>query len=226
MRDALPGLLARHSPDVVVVLGGINDRWNRSDRGAVSEFLARHLRLWTIVLILRARADDDRFDDDAVRPAPAVTPDHREGETLERSIVEELAAMARLCRASGATPLFLTYAPPDSVFATPDAAIRRAADENGVELVDLARRFAELLQSRSYDELLIPGDFHPRPEGYDLWRAPSLTSSSRALAELPSPRSRDSRCRKRRATCDSPWIRPAPESSCSRAPPGDASTST
>jgi len=168
MRDALPGLLARHSPDVVVVLGGINDRWNRSDRGAVSEFLARHLRLWTIVLILRAQADDDRFDDDAVRPAPAVTPDHREGETLERSIVEELAAMARLCRASGATPLFLTYAPPDSVFATPDAAIRRAADENGVELVDLARRFAELLQSRSYDELLIPGDFHPRPEGYDL----------------------------------------------------------
>lgn len=168
MRDALPDLLARHAPDVVVVLGGINDRWNRSDRGAVSEFLARHLRLWTLVLILRAQADEERFDDDSTRPAPAVQPNHREGEILERSLVEELGAMARTCRASGATPLFLTYAPPDSVFTTPDAAIRRAADENGVELVDLARQFAELLQSRSYDELLIPGDFHPRAEGYDL----------------------------------------------------------
>jgi lysophospholipase L1-like esterase len=167
MRDALPDLLARHAPDVVVVLGGINDRWNRSDRGAVSDFLARHLRLWTLVLILRAQAGDERFDDDAVRPAPAVRPVSREGEILERSIVEELAAIARLCRASGATPLFLTYAPPDPVFATPDAAIRRAAAENGVELVDLARRFAEILETRSYDELLIPGDFHPRPEGYD-----------------------------------------------------------
>jgi len=168
MRDALPELLARHSPDVVIVLGGLNDRWNRSDRGAVSEFLARHLRLWTVVLMFRVRAGGERFDDDAERPGPTMRPISDEGEALQRSIVGELAAMAQLCRASGATPIFLTYAAPDSVFTSPDAGIRRAAEENGVELVDLAQHFTEILKTRSYDELLIPGDFHPRPAGYDL----------------------------------------------------------
>jgi lysophospholipase L1-like esterase len=168
MRAALPELLARHAPDVVVVLGGINDRWNRSDRGAVSDFLARHLRLWTVVLMFSAREDGVPFDDNTERPGPAMKPIQFEGEALQRSIVAELTGIAQMCRASGATPLFATYAAPDPVFAAPDAAIRRAAEENGVELIDLARRFAEILESRSYDELLIPGDFHPRPAGYDL----------------------------------------------------------
>src|SRR5262249_25829795 len=93
MRDALPELLARHPPDVVGVLGGINDRWNRTDRGAVSDFLARHLRLWTIVLMFSARADEGRFDDDAERPAPAMRPVTLEGDALQREITDELAAI-------------------------------------------------------------------------------------------------------------------------------------
>lgn len=196
MRDALPGLLARHSPDVVVVLGGINDRWNRSDRGAVSSFLARHLRLWTVALMFLARAQPGRFDDDVERPAPTPRGLILDGDALQRWIEEQLAEIARLCRASAAAPLFLTYAAPDPVFAVPDAAIRRAAESNGVELVDLAPRFVEILKSRSYDELLIPGDFHPRPAGYDLMARivanrllPRFGATAGAeLAELPSDR--------------------------------------
>src|SRR6185295_645666 len=97
----LPELLSRTRPAIVLVLGGINDRWNGDDRGPVAQFLARHLRTWTFVMTFLAQNRETPLDATVRRDA---MPNGLllEGDALEAEIVANLGAIARCCTDAGA----------------------------------------------------------------------------------------------------------------------------
>jgi lysophospholipase L1-like esterase len=169
IRALLPELLLRERPDVVVVLGGINDRWNHRFASGPLQFLADHLRLFRVAQIWIAARLGGRLDDDRPRAGDpmegAITLDD---ETLRTRVEENLRAVAAAIRGAGATPLFLTYPAADAAFVAVNGAIRDAAGASGAQLLDLTGLFAREQAARRDVELLIPGDRHPYPAGYDL----------------------------------------------------------
>ncbi len=178
----LPELLGRLAPQYVLVLAGINDRWNHPEQdGAFVRFFARHLRVITVARMIATQQQFERLDEDRTDPArtPALSSTLEE-EALRILVRDNLARIARLVRAAGATPLFLTYPAPEPPSVTPNAAIRDAAKQEAVTLVEIDQLFARQLTQRPYDELLIPNDFHPKPAGYELM----ARGAARALLAL------------------------------------------
>jgi lysophospholipase L1-like esterase len=169
IRSLLPELLARVRPDVVVVLGGVNDRWNHGFGSPPLQFLADHSRLFKAARVWLAARSGGRLDDD--RP--------RAGDTMEGAIVIDdatlvervaanLRAIAGTIRESGATPIFLTYPAREPAFSAPSEALRAAAAATATRLIDLGPIFVRELAARPDLELLIPADGHPYPSGNDL----------------------------------------------------------
>jgi lysophospholipase L1-like esterase len=168
MRSLLPELLARVRPDFVVVLGGINDRWNHVFSSAPIQFLADHSRLFKALRVWlatrsRARLDEDR-PGSADPMAGALTIDDA---TLRERVGANLRAIAGAVRENGATPFFLTYPASGSAFDPVSDAIRSAAAATSTRLIDLTALFAREQASRN-EPLIIPDDGHPYPAGYEL----------------------------------------------------------
>lgn len=169
MRSLLPELLARVRPDFVVVLGGLNDRWNHAFASAPVQFLADHSRLFKAFRVWLAARATAPLDDDVPRAGDpmegAITIDDA---TVRERVGANLRAIAVAIRESGATPILLTYPADFAGFVAPNAAIRAAAAATSTRLVDLVSLFGREQAARPERELLIPGDHHPYPEGYEL----------------------------------------------------------
>jgi lysophospholipase L1-like esterase len=167
---SLPELLERLTPSYVLVLAGINDRWNHPEQdGAVTRFLADHFRVFTVARMIATQQSFERLDEERADPARVADFSLNLGETELRELIRDhLMQIAQLVRAAGATPVFLTYPAPEPPFLTPNAAIRDAAADASVTLIEIDRLFVSQLAHRAYDELLVPRDFHPKPAGYEL----------------------------------------------------------
>ena len=187
---ALPEQLARHRPEIVVVLAGHNDRWNVVDplqrsrlRNAIDSLVL--VKLWRI-----ATTDFEGFAGDEGRVAritrwspEEVGVDSGTGEqvieidkTLDRrddAAVRELCRqhfvlMAEAVRTAGAKTVLCSYPSPEPGYQAVAEAVDAAARSGGEDVlaVDAREVFVEMLESRPYHELLIPGDRHPTDRGY------------------------------------------------------------
>ncbi len=83
------------------------------------------------------------------------------------SVRGDLARIERLVSDAGAQLVLLTYAGDRGGYGTANGAIRAAADELDVPLVECARPMSEAVERYGYDELQYP-DQHPKGAGYEL----------------------------------------------------------
>ena len=185
--ERLPERLAEIKPAVVLILAGINDRWNRAGGRRPwwqASRLLRAAQMWS-----RSRASTRPIEAGEIQPGPALS----EGEYAS-SVVKSLQGIVRTCREGGAIPVLLTYAAPDEPFVVAHRAVRTVASELDVRCIDLRALFGKLLESTPYQDLLLPGDFHPTPLGYDhIARIVAenlivlLRGLSVELSDLPAP---------------------------------------
>lgn len=186
LRRELPRYLAGVRPDVVLVLVGFNDTWNRDATEASAEEgwwarLASRSRLLRFLRLARLRAEDHpegpppdpievgertfvREDGATVAGAlPRLRP--LESEELAAVLAPCLEDIVRLVRVAGAVPVLLTYAPGDrEPFQTVNRVVREVARREGVRLVALDEIFS---RAPAESPLLFP-DLHPTPSGNDL----------------------------------------------------------
>lgn len=191
---ALPADLRDVDPDIVVVLAGINDTWNRDAEGGGSAALLGRLKLVRLARVLAAgvtsagrfevRSDDqgrivvDRGAGERPVNMGAGAVGVRSGEALAASVRAQLARCLALVREAGARPVLMTYAEFQDEFATVNAAARGLAADEGVLLVDHERDFARHFASEGYESLMM-NDHHPNARGYALM----ASAVERALAE-------------------------------------------
>lgn len=189
MLATLAELMQASAPEIVVLLGGVNNSWNgwrRPTAGGRREPLAatwwRGLRVVKLIELLAQPSispaaqpqtkmlTPDTFEVTTASgkervsfPRLAAAPDETE---LKSDITRALIEMVNLVRQGRATPVLLTYAAPDRFVAAANQAARIAADKTGALLCDLETRFRELIPAIGYEALLIPNDYHPTERGY------------------------------------------------------------
>jgi lysophospholipase L1-like esterase len=187
LRD-VDSLLASLSPDLVIVMLGVNDFWTDPDAESAAppatlrERLLRHSRVLRLARLLRARGRSD-----VEVAVPLGTGMDRADQWVrvgdrafdfgfERMRVDLDAAEARITTnllalrdqivAAGAQPLFLTYPGRYEYYGRANRAIREAARQ-GLPLLDLTPAFRERCPLTKCPALLFD-DQHPTAEGYRL----------------------------------------------------------
>lgn len=174
MLARLPELLQHYQPEVVLLLGGLNNRWNRGERELLGERRSKfaswldHFRVWTLLrMALAAQARPSEHEVGAVPEDSSPDRTILTEAQLEAEVAADVRRMVQLCRAGGSTPIVLTYAAPDPPLQAPNRGLRAAAAAEGVRCIDLESVFARRMVDAPYETLLIPSDFHPRPAGYE-----------------------------------------------------------
>lgn len=141
LRDLLPSLLAAYQPTDVIVLVGANDLWATG-----GQHWWRHSRVARLLALLAEAVTVDRPEDvDPERPRVLalggdlvdVTARIRPATEPPPATRENLAAMLRLVRASGAQPWVLTYgSPTEPVYLGLSGILRAVAAAEGVPVID------------------------------------------------------------------------------------------
>ena len=182
---ALPEDLREVQPDVVVILAGINDTWNRDAESGDSDWLGR-LRLVRLARVLAAgvtsaqasphfevksdaqgRIVVDRGHGEQPVNMGAGAIGVRAGDELAASVQAQLRRALSLVREDGARPVLMTYAESGGDFTTVNRAVRELAAAEGVLLVDHERDFAGHFARDGYASLML-NDHHPNARGYAL----------------------------------------------------------
>jgi lysophospholipase L1-like esterase len=179
----LPDLLARYRPQAVLILCGLNDRWNVTDRSRdgdesrslwrrVTDGVLERSRLVKLLRIVATRWHTSAISSSDPEVPAEPWPEQR-GPDLSDPALSELLARAlahtvELCSARGAWPALMTYASNAPPFAAVQQGIRDAARATGCVLIDHESVFTQARQSRAADDLLFPKDWHPKPAGYGL----------------------------------------------------------
>ena len=210
---ALPADLRDVDPDVVIVLAGINDTWNRDAESEGSDWPGR-LKLVRLARVLLAGVTSSSF---AVRSDAqgriVVDRGHgeqpvnmgagaigvRAGDELAASVQRQLRRALALVREDGARPVLMTYAESGGDFTTVNRAVRELAAAEGVLLVDHERDFAGHFAAQGYESLMM-NDHHPNARGYTLmaaaveralteagWVPPAATEPGAGAADAPPP---------------------------------------
>jgi lysophospholipase L1-like esterase len=179
----LPDQLARYRPQAVLILAGLNDRWNVTDRDAgdadvrsawrrLGDAVLTRSRLVKLLRIVwtrwHTRALEPSNPDVPAQPWPEQRgPDLADAE-LRALLGRELAHSVQICREHGSIPVLLTYASDAPPFTAVQRGIRDAAAATGCLLIDHEKAFADARRVHGEDELLFPRDWHPRAKGYAL----------------------------------------------------------
>jgi len=190
----LPADLREVGPDIVLILAGINDTWNRDAEGAGPSELLGRLKLVRLVRVLIAgvtsapvfevRSDErgqlvvDRGDGGKPVNTGAGAMGVRSGAELAASVERQLRRALGHVRDAGSRPVLMTYAENQGEFATVNQAIRSLARSEGVLLVDHERLFAPLFEAEGYETFML-NDHHPNARGY----AQMAVAIDQALAE-------------------------------------------
>jgi lysophospholipase L1-like esterase len=187
VRD-LPRILRSVSPDLVVVLVGVNDVWTRPVASTGSDDdpppLWERLRTWRLYRIAVAtlwphelavtteehtedvRRGTVRYGDETFRFGYE-RDESFAWEEIEPVLESNLRTLVTRSRAAGVEVVLLTYPSPAAGSVCASRIARRVAADTGTALVDLAPAFAGLCPAGSCPEYLFP-DTHPRPAGYAL----------------------------------------------------------
>lgn len=181
-------------PEIVLLLTGINDTWNRDSEAADTVSLLGRLKLVRLVRVLFAgvttagrfevRSDKqgrivvDRGEGERPVNMGAGAVGVRAGGELAASVQTHLKHALDRVRDHDARPILMTYAEFQGDFATVNQAVRELAQVEGVRLVDHERDFAPLFAAQGYESLM-QNDHHPNARGYALMAA----AIDRALAE-------------------------------------------
>jgi lysophospholipase L1-like esterase len=179
MRAFLPHWLDELGPQVVIILGGINDTWNASRPGWLER--SRLYRFASIALSRLRGSERFRLEQvDAshlqVKTGSKTSLVQSEGaagstagDDLLRVVAGDLRAMVGLVRQAGAQPVLMTYpTEAEMAFVTVNEAARQVSRELAVPLVDHALAFREPCLQRGYEALMFASDHHPNGQGYAL----------------------------------------------------------
>ncbi|RKY21955.1 MAG: hypothetical protein DRQ55_02720 [Planctomycetota bacterium] len=202
MAQRLPADMAGQNPDLVLLLAGINDTWNRDEQERGLGSLLGRLRLVRLALVLSAgvttaapfeiSTDEDGEivvdrGDGAVRVNPGEgTLGTLTGSELNAAVRRGLGRAIEICRDHGATPVLLTYAEGSGPFVTVNEAIRQTARGHDVLLIDLAQAFEGHIARRGYEALMFT-DHHPTLQGYRLV-AQQVAQELEQAGLVPPPR--------------------------------------
>jgi lysophospholipase L1-like esterase len=186
LRQRFRTLLDEFRPDLVLVLVGSNDPVSvpapLDDEDAtnigIEEILWRFSRLYRLLYMistsgavgqLRIDADGSRVVRSAGREIElTATGRIRTQEDWVDPFQDNLRAMARHSRASGATFVLLTYASKARLYSMASRAMHPTADE--IPIIDVGRQFAFVCADGLCPEVFLP-DQHPSPGGYELYAA-------------------------------------------------------
>lgn len=188
------------SPDLVLILAGINDTWNTDghDLGLVS--LLGRLKLVRLVRVLMSgvttsgtfeiRSDEqgeiviDRGAG-ARRVNQGDLPDVAQlsGTTLAEVIHAGLGRALAACRDAGSRPVLMTYAENQGPFAEINTVVREYAQQQQVLLIDHEQTFREHFAAEGYTSLMFD-DHHPNVRGYR-WMAMGIDTDLAALGLVP-----------------------------------------
>jgi len=186
-----PEFIEAFSPNVVIVMIGVNDFWTQpialADQPRASGplgFLKRHSRLYKGLFILSRRSGalaldvDDDPDSDFEKGEGTIragehefqvgwTTEIGEPEQVEAELRENLRRLADLAERSTARLVFMTYPGRFRYYGVANEAIRAIAAETGTPLVDLGRVFEPLCPDVRCPDWLYE-DQHPKVQGYRL----------------------------------------------------------
>jgi len=178
--------LADTDADIVIVLVGINDTWNRTaESGGLSGLLAKS-RLVRLARVLTAgvttagrfevssneqgQIQVDRGDGAEQVNVTGLGGAVLEGEALDARVRAGLARVLEVCLDHGAEPVLMTYPEFQGEYAVVNAAIRDFAGDQEMLLVDHERAFQPHFERDGYETLML-NDHHPNLRGYQLMAA-------------------------------------------------------
>lgn len=176
--------LAELSPDLVLILVGINDTWNTDGQDLGWSSFWGQLKLVRLTRVLltgvttastfEVSTDDSgeivvdrgegtrRINQGDEPDAPGLA-----GDALADVLIPGLKKALSACRDEGSLPVLMTYAENQGPFAEVNELIRKLAADEQVLLIDHARVFEQHFASQGYDNLMF-GDHHPNARGYKL----------------------------------------------------------
>lgn len=176
--------LSELSPDLVLILVGINDTWNTDGQDlGLASWLGR-LKLVRLARVLLAGVTSTKTFEVATDEQGEIVIDRGSGrrrinqgdqadapglagEALALVLRRGLERALSACQQAGSRPVLMTYAENQGPFAEVNALIRAVATERQVLLIDHAREFKQHFVELGYDELMF-GDHHPNARGYRL----------------------------------------------------------
>lgn len=172
------------SPDLVLILAGINDTWNTDGQDlGLASWLGR-LKLVRLVRVLKAGITtagtfEIRSDDQGEIVIDRGTGSRRvnqgdlpdvaglAGDALAEQIRAGLGRALTACRDAGCRPVLMTYAEYQRPFAEINAIVRALALQQDVLLIDHERDFQQHFADEGYASLMFD-DHHPNSRGYRL----------------------------------------------------------
>ena len=176
--------LAELSPDLVLILVGINDTWNTDGQDLGWSSFWGQLKLVRLARVLLTGVTTVSTFEVATDDSGEIVVDRGDGQrrvnqgdepdapglvgaalasVLRNGLERSLAA----CRDEGSLPVLMTYAENQGPFAEVNEFIRELAVDEQVLLIDHARAFEEHFASQGYESLMF-GDHHPNARGYKL----------------------------------------------------------
>ncbi len=176
VRDNMPALLEKLSPDLVLIMVGFNDFWTPLEqvqpdvKQTPLDWLASNSRILRgIVMWQRERIVQKDLAFGSPRPSenvdlekfkdPANIDKHllrmdgesfylgtRQGEPAKnmKSLADNLSAMIAMTRARGTEVILMTYPSNGGFYPSASKWIRKAGEQNGVDVIDIALVFSEL----------------------------------------------------------------------------------
>jgi lysophospholipase L1-like esterase len=200
----LPRMLETLRPDVVIIMVGANDFWTApvppADAAGVSarafELVERYSRVYQLIYMLRrafdhrqlevnypagvngGEAGTARFGDVEFSLGWRRLAQLRAGAETYVQLRTNLLTLAGIVRSFGAEPLFLTYASAMWNYGDASHALRSAAADSGVRVIDAAVPIAAVCPAEPCPDWLY-ADHHPTAAGYRVMAEEVV----RALAE-------------------------------------------
>ncbi len=192
IKNSLPELLAWCEPQIVIVLGGINNRWNEASKLEAESILdrSRVLRLLRLA-INNFRAGSNPAAGNGHLEVAAITRTDPKATTsddeLRARTTADLESIVELVRAAKATPVIMTYPGQHTAMAPINLSAREVASRLRVLLVDNDLAFKDYVATYGYDAILFE-DSHPAEAGYQLESrdiVKAFASAGLAAARLP-----------------------------------------
>jgi lysophospholipase L1-like esterase len=180
---ALGADLAHTNADVVLVLVGINDTWNRTAESSGPSALLARSRLVRLARVFTAgittagefkitsndqgEIEVDRGDGPVQVNEPRAAGSVLTGDALSQRVRVNLERVVAICLDHGAKPVLMTYAEFQGDYAVVNAAIRNHAEEQDLLLIDHEQVFEPIFQRDGYETLML-NDQHPNLRGYQV----------------------------------------------------------
>ncbi|GEM_PF-1887558 len=176
--------LAELSPDLVLILVGINDTWNTDGQDLGWSSIFGQLKLVRLARVLLTGVTTASTFEVATDDSGEIVVDRGEGRrrinqgdepdapglagaALADVLLPGLKASLSACRDAGSLPVLMTYAENQGPFEEVNQLIRELAVSEQVLLIDHAQAFEQHFASQGYDSLMF-GDHHPNARGYKL----------------------------------------------------------